>query len=170
MNQFLQYPASCVVLFAFYFSSKTPSICVCLDTGGKRSPGEENATHSSVLAWEIPWTEKLGRLQSMGSQRVWYDWATKHACTHTFTDRNNWSSPGMSCFLSLHQALERVLFSVSGRCFQATDACSVTARTLSIRPVCWWQNAWPAFGWDSGERLNLLLVLLLRPLWIFLLV
>ena len=29
---------------------------------------KEMATHSSVFAWEIPWTEKLGRLQSMGSQ------------------------------------------------------------------------------------------------------
>ena len=28
------------------------------------------ATHSSTLAWKIPWTEELGRLQSMGSQRV----------------------------------------------------------------------------------------------------
>ena len=127
------------------------------------------ATHSSILAGKIPWTEKVGRLQSMGSQRVSYDWATKRTCTHTFMDRNNWSSPGMSYFLSLHRALERVLLSVSERGFRATDACSVAARTLSIRPVCRWQNAWPAFGWDSGERLNLLLVLLLRPLWIFLL-
>ena len=31
---------------------------------------KEMATHSSVLAWRIPWTEKPGRLQSMGSQRV----------------------------------------------------------------------------------------------------
>ena len=31
------------------------------------------ATHSSVLAWRIPWTEELGRLQSMGSQRVGYN-------------------------------------------------------------------------------------------------
>ena len=31
---------------------------------------EEMATDSSTLAWKIPWTEKLGRLQSMGSQRV----------------------------------------------------------------------------------------------------
>ena len=30
---------------------------------------KEMATHSSVLAWEIPWTEKPGRLQSMGSQK-----------------------------------------------------------------------------------------------------
>ena len=31
------------------------------------------ATHSSVLAWKIPWTEEPGRLQSMGSQRVGHD-------------------------------------------------------------------------------------------------
>ena len=34
---------------------------------------EEMATHSSILAWEIPWTEELSRLQSMGSQRVRHD-------------------------------------------------------------------------------------------------
>ena len=38
--------------------------------GSGRSPGEENATHSSILAWKIPWMEEPGRLQSMGSQRV----------------------------------------------------------------------------------------------------
>ena len=31
---------------------------------------EEMSTHSSMLAWEIPWTGELGRLQSTGSQRV----------------------------------------------------------------------------------------------------
>ena len=31
---------------------------------------KEKATHSSILAWEITWTEEHGRLQSMGSQRV----------------------------------------------------------------------------------------------------
>ena len=34
---------------------------------------EESATHSSILAWRIPWTEKPGRLQSMGSQKVGHD-------------------------------------------------------------------------------------------------
>ena len=38
---------------------------------GQEDPLEkEMATHSSTLAWKIPWTEKPGRLQSMGSQRV----------------------------------------------------------------------------------------------------
>jgi len=31
------------------------------------------ATHSSILAWKIPWTEELGRLQTMGSQRMGYN-------------------------------------------------------------------------------------------------
>ena len=35
------------------------------------------ATHSSILAWEIPWTEELVRLQFTGSQRVGHDLATK---------------------------------------------------------------------------------------------
>ena len=42
------------------------------------TPSEEKgmATHSRTLAWKIPWTEKPGRLQSMGSLRVGHDWAT----------------------------------------------------------------------------------------------
>ena len=35
------------------------------------------ATHSSILAWKIPWTEEPGGLQSMGSQRVRHEWAAK---------------------------------------------------------------------------------------------
>jgi len=42
---------------------------------------KEMGTHSSILAWEIPWTEKPGRVQSMGSQRVGHDWAT--SLTHS---------------------------------------------------------------------------------------
>ena len=34
---------------------------------------KEMATHSSILAWEVPWTEEPGRLQSMGSQRIGHD-------------------------------------------------------------------------------------------------
>ena len=44
---------------------------------GQEDPLEkEMATHSIILAWRIPWTEKLGRLQSMGSQRVGQDRVT----------------------------------------------------------------------------------------------
>ena len=41
---------------------------------GQEDPLEkEMATHSSTLAWKIPWTEERSRLQSMGSQRVGHD-------------------------------------------------------------------------------------------------
>ena len=48
---------------------------------GWENPMEkEMATHSSIFAWRIPWTEEPGRLQSMGSSRVRHDWETN---THT---------------------------------------------------------------------------------------
>ena len=43
---------------------------------GQEDPLEKGmASHSSILAWEIPWTEESGGLQSMGLQRVGHDWA-----------------------------------------------------------------------------------------------
>ena len=45
---------------------------------GREDPLEkEMATHSSILAWEIPWTEEPGGLQFMGWQRVGHDLVTK---------------------------------------------------------------------------------------------
>ena len=42
-----------------------------LQSLGQEDPlGKEMATHASILAWETPWTEEPGGLQSMGSQRV----------------------------------------------------------------------------------------------------
>ena len=44
---------------------------------GQEDPMEKGmATHSGILAWETPWTEKPGGLHSVGSQRVGHDWAT----------------------------------------------------------------------------------------------
>ena len=42
-------------------------------SGSGRSPGEGNNTHSSILAWRIPWTDKPDRVQSMGSLRIGHD-------------------------------------------------------------------------------------------------
>ena len=50
----------------------------------------EMATHSSILAWKIPWTEEPGGLQSMGSQRVGHDW--EHG-THIQPIYRIWYSP-----------------------------------------------------------------------------
>ena len=45
--------------------------------GSGRSLVKETTTHSSILAWRIPWTEEPGGLQSMGSRRVGHDSVTK---------------------------------------------------------------------------------------------
>ena len=61
------------------------------------------ATHSSTLAWKIPWPEEPGRLQSMGSLRVGQDWATSLSLftfTHWRRKRNKGPSSqgyGLSC-------------------------------------------------------------------------
>ena len=56
---------------------------------GWADPLEEGmATHSSILAWRISWTEEPGGLQSMRSQRVRHNWVTKHS--------REWNSPGVT--------------------------------------------------------------------------
>ena len=47
-----------------------------------RFPGEGNATHSSILAWRISWTEEPGGLQSMGWQRVGHNLVTTQQQQH----------------------------------------------------------------------------------------
>ena len=52
---------------------------------GQEDPLEkEMGTHSSTLAWKIPWTEECGRLQPLGSQRVGHNWTTS-LCFFSFT-------------------------------------------------------------------------------------
>ena len=62
-------------------SDSKESACDAGDLGsipGQEDPLEKGmVTHSSILAWRIPWTEESGRLQSMGLQRVGNDWAHK---------------------------------------------------------------------------------------------
>ena len=85
---------------------------------GQEDPLEEEMeTHSSILVWEIQWTEECGGLQSVVPQRVGHDWATSaHTHTHTHThlawifltwkslfshERKYWckdSMPGMGTF------------------------------------------------------------------------
>ena len=50
--------------------------------GGEDPLEKEMVTHSSILAWRIPWTEEPGGLQSIGSQRVGHDWVHTHTHTH----------------------------------------------------------------------------------------
>ena len=58
----------CVLSRSVLFNSETQ----VQSLGGEDSLEEEMATHSNSVAWEIPWTEESGRLQSMGLLRVKY--------------------------------------------------------------------------------------------------
>ena len=64
---------------------------------GQEDPLEkEMATHSSTLASKIPWTEEPGRLQSMGSQRVWQDWVTSLSFFFFLLQMSRWRPSGPS--------------------------------------------------------------------------
>ena len=52
------------------------------------SLGKEMATHSSILAWRILWTEEPGQLQSMEPQRVRHDWVTEHLASSDHEPRH----------------------------------------------------------------------------------
>ena len=58
---------------------------------------KEMATHFSVLAWRIPWMEEPGRLQSMGSLRVWHDWATSLSLPTFMHWRRKWQPTSVFC-------------------------------------------------------------------------
>ena len=68
------------------------SACQCrrrIGSLGRKHPLEkEMATHSSILAWRIPWTEGPGGLQSTGSQRVGHNWATSLSLSLFFYSEN----------------------------------------------------------------------------------
>ena len=55
------------------------------------------APHSSTLAWKIPWTEKPGGLQSMGSLRVGHDWTTSLSLSTFMHWRRKWQPLQCSC-------------------------------------------------------------------------
>ena len=92
---------------------------------------KEMVTHSSILAWRIPWTEKPGRLQSMGSQRVGHDWATS-----SFTlvlSQSFWLRvlPGGACLVQPRWMPERRILGGSW-----TSAISFWP---FLNSSCWWR-------------------------------
>ena len=82
------------LILKYYCNSNCSWLSHCLEAQGAKYPPlmqemqvwspcwedileKKMSTHSGILAWNISWTEEPGRLQSMGSQRVLHDWATK---------------------------------------------------------------------------------------------
>ena len=81
------------------------STCQCMRHGFDL-PQAEMATHSRILAWEIPWTKEPGRLQSMGSQRVGHDSPNNQEQVGTRTPIQIW---GALIFLTLKGSLQKRL-------------------------------------------------------------
>ena len=88
------------------------------------------APHSCTLAWKIPWPEKPGRLQSMGSQRVGHDWATSRSLL--FSALISWDlqiimKPNLYCHLIALNHWPSQHFTVSfmyiSCCYSVTKSC-----------------------------------------------
>ena len=81
----LDYPLKIIILY--YWASLVAQTVKCMPTMretwvrslGREDPLEkEMATHSSTLAWKIPWAEEPGRQHSMGSKRAGHNIVTEH--------------------------------------------------------------------------------------------
>ena len=113
VNSFFVSLLLCKVVLAFPGGSNSKkSGCNAEDLGLVpglgRSPRAGMATHSSTLAWRIPWAEEPGRLQSFRLQRVGHDWATN---TRLFYNQIQltYSSLCLRVNLNLHFLLPRMI-------------------------------------------------------------
>ena len=66
------------------------------------------ATHSSILAWRLPWTEELGGLCSMGSERVRHDWVTFTFTLYTHMKKPVQKDTCISMFISVLVTVENI--------------------------------------------------------------
>ena len=87
---------------------------------------KEMATYSSILAWQIPWTEEPGGLQSMGSQRVGQDWRDLAHTAHLVSLVNGPLSPHVTLdhkvtHLSINSSLLRVTSKLSRKLVWQTE-------------------------------------------------
>ena len=90
-----------------WWLSDKESTCQCRRCMWVRSLDQEEplekkmATHFSVLAWQIPWTEEPSGLQSMGLQEIRHDWVSEHRGIHMQGVRSNELEWNMSTLVNL---------------------------------------------------------------------
>ena len=88
---------------------------------------KEMATHSSILAWRIPWMEEPGGLQSTGSQRVGHKWATSLSLSIVYLGLL-WSYSVYKCLLSTYCIPGSTLARSVYKCFLST--CCIPGSTV----------------------------------------
>ena len=103
---------------------------------------KEMATHSSILAWAIPWTEEPGRLKFMGLQRVGHNWATNTLTSQATLGGYSWGVV-YHHWLSQHTWRKWALFEVTSISLPSRmdlqpprDQSPLIPVTLSLAPVC----------------------------------
>ena len=105
-------------------------------------------SHSSIVAWRIPWTEELGGQQSVGSQRVRHDWAHTHLkhCKSTILKKLK---------IKVKKILKSILFRLSRKYEQVTlvslawmlDECDGDGGAVRMSPTeSWDANPGPGTG------------------------
>ena len=103
------------------------------------------ATHTSTLAWKIPWTEEPSRLQSMGIQRVAHDWATS---TNFFSRIPNLRRCKVSLFIS-----SRIVVSFKSQRplgFQSCSHCWVFQICWHIECSTFTASSWRIWNSSTG--------------------
>ena len=132
-----------------------------------RSPGEEMAAHSSFLAWRVPWTEELGGLQSMGSQRTGHNWSDRAlSCPHkSGCFQKHEALLVFSCFAVSNSAISQTAacqaslsFSVSQGLLKLVSIESITPSThlILICPLILLPSILPILRVFSNESINLI--------------
>ena len=113
------------------------------------------ATHSSILAWRIPWTEETGRLQSIGSQRVGHNW-NDLACMH-----RGWYSTTLSSYSSVSKRSDTGHPGLESRFQQGyTEHSHFTTSTSScpLFPHIWGPSYHIGLTWIIWDSSNLKVV------------
>ena len=118
------------------------------------NPEKAMATHLSTLAWKIPWTEELGRLPSMESQRVGHDWATSFSLFTFMHWRRQWQPTPVFLPGESQGRGSLVGYRLWGHTESARTEATSQQQQHVVNPgessICTWENMYPtAFRWGT---------------------
>ena len=135
------------------------------DVGSSLGQGDPleagTGTHSSILAWRIPWTEEPGRPQSVGSQRVGHDWSDL-ACMHIqfsqhpLLEKTILSPTGWSCHFHMHKGvfLSPLFYSISFICLVFSQYHAAWLPWLCITCPIFLRHPFPFTAWGTLQQMS----------------